>query len=362
MLGIHQFHGASTGRWAGRGIQLQNYPRPRKDMAADAIEDVIEHLHDKEYVDMFYGPTMDAIADSLRGMIVPAPGNQLVAVDFSAIEARTLAWLAGEQHVLDTFANGEDIYRAAAGRIYGVSPTDIDKHDPRRQIGKVATLALGYGGGKGAFQQMAKGYGVKVSDATAEDIKVRWRNAHPRIVAYWYDLERAAIKALTDSSSSAGWGHTAVRWKKAGSFLWCRLPSGRALCYPYPEIREVTTPWGEQKDALTYMTQVSNPKAKIVDDPNSSGTWKRISTYGGSLAENVTQAVARDLLAEALFRLEAAGYPVVFHVHDECVVEVPASCDDQVVEQIEQLMSVQPEWAEGLPLSAEGWRGPRYRK
>lgn len=354
--GIHQYHGASTGRWAGRGIQLQNYPRPRKEMAQDMIEDVIEHLHDKDYVDMFYGPTMDAIADSLRGMIIPAPHCQLVAVDFSAIEARVLAWLAGEQHVLDTFARGEDIYKAAASRIYGVSAKEVTKD--QRQIGKVATLALGYGGGKGAFQQMAKNYGIKVSDELAEDIKTRWRNAHPRIAAYWYDLERAAVAALTEGEQVC----RGVRFKKAGSFLWCKLPSGRVLCYPYPEIREVTTPWGEQKDALTYMTQVSNLKAKIVDDPNSSGTWKRISTYSGAISENITQATARDLLAEALFRLEDAGFQTVAHIHDELVVEVPESCDDQVVEQIEELMSVQPKWAYGLPLAAEGWRGPRYRK
>ena len=146
-----------------------------------------------------------------------------------------------------------------------------------------------------------------------------------------------------------------------GSFLWCRLPSGRLLCYPYPEIRSLETPWGE-KDSLSYMTVVSNVKAKVLDDPASSGTWKRVATYGGSLAENVTQAVARDLLAEAMTRLEASGHKIVMHIHDEAVAEIACESDTSTLSKIEALMAVVPSWATGLPLAAEGWRGPRYRK
>jgi DNA polymerase len=378
--GIHQFHGAATGRWAGRGVQFQNVPRWRPGISQKEVDDMFAHLHDKSYIDMFYGPTMDALVDCLRGMVVAPSGKDLVAVDFSAVEARVLAWLAGQDDVLDAFRNREDIYKLAASRIYRVPKEQVDKQ--QRQIGKVATLALGYQGGVGAFQSMAKNYNVKLPDSEVEEIRDAWRAAHPKIAnryvngvrvsGYWGDLEEAAILALKIRGTvSVGPAGRQVVYKKAGSFLWCKLPSGRVLCYPYPELRTVTTSWGEDKEALTYMTAVSNPKAKIVEDPNSKGTWKRTATYGGSLAENVTQAVARDLLAEALIRMEDASYQVIFHVHDEAVIEITSasgvaeiasSADTDALSKIEALMAVVPNWAHGLPLAAEGWRGPRYRK
>ena len=359
--GIHQFHGAATGRWAGRGVQFQNVPRWRPGIGQKEVDDMFNHLHDKNYIDMFYGPTMDALVDCLRGMVVAPPGKDLVAVDFSAVEARVLAWLAGQDDVLDAFRNREDIYKLAASRIYRVPKEQVDKQ--QRQIGKVATLALGYQGSVGAFQSMARNYNVKRPDSEVEEIRDAWRAAHPRIVGYWYDLERAAISAMKGKGPFAvGPAGRQVVYKKAGSFLWCRLPSGRVLCYPYPELRTVTTSWGEDKEALTYMTVVSNPKAKIIEDPNSKGTWKRTATYGGSLAENVTQAVARDLLAEALCRFNDAGLATVMHVHDEIVAEIATSEDTDALSKIEALMAVVPNWANGLPLAAEGWRGPRYRK
>jgi len=359
--GIHQFHGASTGRWAGRGIQVQNFPRPRPDTKPKDVMEIIAHLDDRAYVDAFYGPVMDALADSLRGMLIAPPGKELIAADFSAVEARVLAWLAGEESVLQIFRTHGRIYEHAAAGIYRCGIHDVTKE--QRQIGKVAVLALGYGGGVGAFQSMAKNYFIKVPDAQANEIKQAWRLAHPKIVSYWYDLERVAIAALQEGGKqSVGPVGREVTFRKSGSFLWCKLPSGRVLCYPYPEMRTVTTPWGEEKDALTYMTVVSNPKAKIVEDPNSNGTWKRISTYGGSLAENVTQAVARDLLAEAMKRLEAAGFPIVMHVHDEAVVEVDEDADEGTLKHVEGIVAEVPSWAIGLPLAAEGWRGKRYRK
>ena len=358
---IHQYHGAATGRWAGRGIQPQNFARPRPSTTPKDIDAMFAHLHDKALIDMFYGPTMDAVVDCLRGMLIPAHGKDFIAMDFSAVEARVLAWLAGEGHVLDTFRRKEDIYKAAASRIYRVAVKDVDKQ--QRQIGKVAVLALGYQGGCDAFQSMAKNYNVKVKDADADDIKKAWRAAHPKIEAYWYELEAAAIRAVEEGGTQlAGPKGRQIAYRKKGSFLWCKLPSGRVLCYPYPEIRTITTPWGEEKDALTYMTQVSNPKAKIIEDENASGSWKRVATYGGSLAENVTQAVARDLLRDALFRLEDAGFEVCMHTHDETVVEVATSCDDRTLSRVEALMAEVPAWATGLPLAAEGWRGKRYRK
>lgn len=364
--GIHQYHGAATGRWAGRGIQSQNFPRPRPGMGENEINDVIANLHRHAYIDMIYGPTMDAIADSLRGMIVAEPGNDLAAVDFSAIEARVLAWLAGQESVLDIFRMHGKIYEHAAAGIYHVPMERVTKD--QRQIGKVAVLALGYGGSVGAFQSMARVYGVKVPDAEADEIKSAWRAVHPAIVSYWYDLERAAIRALTDGGVQAvGPRGREVKFRKAGSFLWLQLPSKRVLCYPYPELRVVDTPWGEQKEALTYMTELDSTTRKklgnkVLPDPNANGNWCRISTYGGSLAENVTQAVAADLLRYSMETLESAGYPVVMHVHDEAVVEIASSCDDRTLERIEELMAQTPAWAAGLPVSAEGWRAKRYRK
>jgi DNA polymerase len=164
---------------------------------------------------------------------------------------------------------------------------------------------------------------------------------------------------------SAGATGRQVKFRKAGSFLWALLPSGRALCYPYPELRTVTTPWGEEKEQLTFMTMVDmtqKKKAKILPDPNSKGRWQRVSTYGGSLAENMTQAVARDLLAEAMQAIEAEDFPIGFHVHDEIVAEVAQFRAVYTLERMQTLMSIAPKWAKGLPLAADGFHGKRYRK
>lgn len=362
--GIHQYHGAATGRWAGRGIQAQNFPRPRPGIGEAETDDIINHLSEHAYIDMMYGPTMDAIADSLRGMIVAEPEHDLVAVDFSAIEARVLAWLAGQESVLDIFRTHGKIYEHAAAGIYHVPMEKVTKD--QRQIGKVAVLALGYGGGVGAFQSMARVYNVKVPDAEAEEIKKAWRDSHPAIVRYWYALEEAAICALTEGGvQSAGPRGREVKFRKAGSFLWLQLPSKRVLCYPYPELRVVETPWGDPKEALTYMTELDSTTRKklgnkVLPDPNANGNWCRVSTYGGSLAENVTQAVARDLLACAILRIEQRGIKIVMHCHDEIVAEVNSG--SSCVGDIEQLMCELPPWATGLPVSAEGWQRKRYGK
>jgi DNA polymerase len=361
---LHQYHGAATGRWAGRGIQVQNLPRTRPDMHPEDVADVIAHLDQRDYLDAMYGPVMDALADSIRGMLMASPGHDLAAADFSAIEARVLAWLAGQEEVLEIFRTHGRIYEHAAAGIYHVRLDDVS--EAQRQVGKVSVLALGYGGGIGAFQSMARNYNVKVPDVEADEIKVAWRAAHPRIVQYWYDLENAAMRALTQGGKhSAGAPGRQVTYLKNGSFLWCRLPSGRVLCYPYPEIRVVTTPWGDEKEALTYMTELDSTQrksTKVLDDPNANGAWQRISTYGGSLAENVTQAVARDLLAFSLQTLEANGFKVVIHVHDEAVVEITTSCDCDTLRRIETLTAEAPAWAAGLPTKAKGWRAQRYRK
>jgi DNA polymerase len=361
---LHQFHAASTGRWAGRGVQIQNLFRGRPGNTYADVEAMFSMLDDKEKLDLFYGPSMDAITDCIRGMLIAGEGNELVACDFSAIEARALAWLAGQESVLEIFHTHGKIYEHAAADVYHVPLDEVTKD--QRQRGKVIVLACGFGGSIGAFQSMAKNYNVKVPDEEALGIVKAWRAANQSIVQYWHDLESAVLGAMKNGNvTSAGARGREVKFRKAGSFLWALLPSGRALCYPYPELRMVTTPWGEEKEQLTFMTVVDmtqKKKAKILPDPNSKGKWQRVSTYGGSLAENTTQAIARDLLADAMRAIEAEGLEVCFHVHDEIVVEVQQFRAQYALERMVAIMSKTSVWAKGLPLAAEGFHTKRYRK
>lgn len=349
MRGLFQYHGASTGRFAGRRVQLQNLPRPKLDQ--DKIEMFFKVISDKRVSDdrvldlcEFYGLSfMDLAKDLIRGFIVSEDGYQYIACDYSAIEARVLAWLAGEEKKLEVFRGHGKIYEHAASQIYKVEIDEVTKD--QRQIGKVAELALGYQGGKGAFKSMASVYGVEVNDERADSIKSAWREANPNIVNFWYGLERAAINAVVVPGKTVACGK--VEFKVSGSFLFCKLPSGRVITYPYPKIKTFDTPWGEPKQGLVY---------KGVD--SYTNKWCEIKTYGGKLCENVTQAVARDILVDALLRLDEANYRVVMHVHDEVVVEAPSGS----VNSIESYMKVVPDWAEGLPIDVDSWMGKRFRK
>jgi len=373
LRGMFQYHGANTGRWAARRVQPHNLPLNKIVKNSAEIERLFGELKRRapeDFVrlcDMLYGPAPAVLADLIRGSLIAAPGHELIDIDYSNIEGRVLAWLAGEEWKLQAFRDfdagkGPDLYLVAAARIYHC---DIADAKPHRQIGKVAELALGYGGGKGAFQTMAKTFGVKMGDEQVEAIKDAWRDANPEIRSYWYALERAAIAAVLNQGQvfSAGASGRQVKFRVVGSFLWCRLPSGRPLCYPYPKIARVETPWGEMKDALTYMTVVDSQarkKAKIVDDPANGGDWWRIATYVGSLAENVTQAAARDILADAMLRLDAAAFNIVLHVHDSIVAEEKLGANR--IDEMRGIMLKGPEWAAGLPIAVAGHTGPRYRK
>lgn len=333
--GVFSYHGAQTGRWAGRGFQPQNLPRPAFD-DADTCVLLFEH-RDPELLEMLYGDPMAALSSTLRSMIVPAQDNRLMVVDFNAIEARVLAWLAGEQEPLDVFATGQCIYCHAATSIYGRTITKADKEE--RQIGKVAVLALGYQGGVGAFQTMAAAYRVEIEDELADQIKVKWRKANKNIVRFWYDLEAAANNAVKHRGHVFDAGP--ITFKCHGDFLFAKLPSGRRLAYYQPRLGNNGLEfWGT--------------------DSKTGGRWAKLDTYGGKLAENITQAVARDLLADAMLRVEAAGYPVVMHVHDEIVSEVPK--DFGSLAEFEQLICQMPDWATGLPMAVEGFECERYRK
>jgi DNA polymerase len=361
---LHQFHAASTGRWAGRGVQTQNLPRPRLGTTQDDVDAMFSMLDDKEMFDLFYGPSMAAVSDCIRGMLVAGEGNELVACDFSQVEARALPWLAGQDNVLEVFRTHGKIYEHAASTIYHVPLEEVNWF--QRLVGKVSILSLGYGGSVGAFQMMSKNYNVKVRDDEAEEIKTNWREANRKTVSYWYALERAALDAMESNGVfEVGPAGRRVKFRHAGSFLWMLLPSNRALCYPYPEIRTVMTPWGAEKEALTFMTvvdQTQKKKAKTLPDPNSRGRWQRVSTHGGPLAENATQGFCRDLLATAIVDIEAEGIPVVFHVHDEPVAEVVKARAAHALERMVAIMSTTPSYAPELPLAAEGWHGLRYRK
>jgi len=383
--GCFQFSGANTRRWAGRRIQLHNLPRPslKHSIVEKIIEDIRQGISPQE-IDMYYGAPLNVLKDCIRSFLTAAPGHHLMAVDFSAIEARVIAWLAGQNDVLDIFRKKLDIYKVAASSIFGVDVNSVN--DDQRAVGKVAILALGYQGGVGAFQQMAKGYNVKMEPAfeslwagldssersyfdetykknkhrfdisreeyIASDItKTMWRRANPHIVNYWTEIEHAAITAIKNPGAliTAGPHKRQVSYKKSGSFLWCKLPSKGVICYPYPEIKEVTTPWGAKKDAMTYMAEDGQTKK-----------WQRFSTYGGSLVENLTQSFARDVFADSMLRLDEKDYKIVIHTHDEIVCEVPEN--EGSLEHMMEVMSEVPPWAEGLPIAVSGWRGFRYRK
>jgi len=379
--GTFQYTGASTRRWAGRRVQLHNLKRPGiKQEHIDRLLDSLSCGRVKAHeIDLLYGKPLEVLAECIRAFICAPLGRDLIACDFSAIEARVLAWLAGQESTLEVFRTHGKIYEQAASFIFTVPINAIV--DWQRQVGKVAVLALGYQGGVGAFSTMAKGYGVSMAPAyptllaqasaehrekaiknwqengkrydlpmeefIASDLtKLAWREANPDIVRFWYSLENAAIAAIQNPKIPQQ--VRGITYLVNGSFLWCKLPGGGVICYPYPSLDEKKTPWGEIRPSIVYKSE------------DISRKWVRTHTYGGSLAENVTQAVARDLLADAMLRLEAKGYPVVAHVHDEVICEVPKSFGS--VEEMSQIMCANPDWARTLPIAAGGWRGKRYRK
>lgn len=349
--GMFLYHGAGTGRWSSMIVQLQNLFRPvikDPEVAIIAFEEL-----DLDYIKMLYDPIdpMKVFASCVRGMLIPDEGKDLMAMDFSAVEARGIAWLAGQEDILDVFRDHGKIYEYTAAKIYrdaypgGASLKDLlemeGKHWMRRFVGKIAVLALGYQGGKGAFAKMAKQYGVEVSEEEAEQIKVDWRAANPKIVQLWYDLERAAIEAVENPGTAFAIPNKKIIFKKLGQFLYMRLPSGRRLAYFKPRLD------GEGK--LTYLG---------ID--TYTRRWMRCKTYGGKLAENATQAMCRDLLVGAMFRLEKEGYDIVGTVHDEVILEILEGFGSEA--EVREIMCQVPKWAEGFPIGAAGFRAKRYRK
>lgn len=345
------YHGASTGRWSGRGIQLQNLPRPELD--DDEIARCFDLLPSRspDLFRMMYGSVLPVVSSMLRGFVIAPPGKLLIRADFSNIEGRMLAWLAGERWKLDAFraydaGTGDDIYKLTAGGILGKPAKAVTK-DERQAYGKVPELALGFGGGVGAFQSMAALYRVDVTDAQAEEIKQAWRDRHPAIVQFWYALDEAAMQAVANPGRV--WKVRDCAFAMQGNVLWARLPSGRLLAYVDAQVRDIETPWGQVKPAVTFMG---------VDQLTRQ--WTRQKAYGGFWSQQFTQAAARDIMASAMLRMEANGYPTILTVHDEVVCETTPDRAD--VKEFERLMTVLPAWATGLPVAAEGAVGPRYGK
>ena len=337
--GLFQFSGANrTQRWAGRGIQLQNLPQNKIQTLDEARELVKMGAFDT--LDLIYGNVPDILSQLLRTMLIPKPGHIFIVCDFSAIEARVLAWLADERWRLDAFKRGDDIYCASASQMFGVP---VEKHGVNgdlRQKGKVAELACGYGGATGALISMgALDRGLKESELPG--IIDSWRSSNPHIVQFWWDVERAAIDTVKDHKErTVG----RVDFQYSANTLWFVLPSGRKLAYIKPRLE----PNRFGKLALTYEGVGANNK------------WMRIETYGGRETENLCQATARDLLSEAMWRMEKAGLSIVGHVHDEVILEVPEGT--VTVEDVSSVMNQNPPWAKDLPLSSAGYWGRYYFK
>ena len=346
--GLTQYYGANrTGRWAGRLVQLQNLPRNY----LKTLDYARELVKTKNYdgIRFLYGNVPDTLSQLIRTAFIPSEGHKFVVADFSAIEARVIAWLAGEQWVNEVFATHGKIYEATASQMFHVPIEKIVKGNPEyslRQKGKVATLALGYQGGTAALIAMGA-LNMGLAEEELPDIVQRWRNANPRIRDLWYAVEQAA---LTTMQTAQPQGINGLIFRYEGelmygqSFLTVQLPSGRKLFYPKPFLKE--NQFG--KMAIHYYTVGQQTKK-----------WEVASTYGGKMTENIVQAIARDCLAETLRRIEQLGLQVVFHVHDEVIIDAPM---EVTAEQICDLMAEPISWAPGLLLKGAGFESSYYMK
>lgn len=358
---------AATGRWSSRGAQLQNLPRGGTVKTDDAIRDLFSGA-DINYIEDVYGPPLIVASELLRPVFTASPDHWLARGDYSQIEARVLAWLAGQENVLDAFlaydrGTGPDLYKITASGIYGKPVEEITKAE--RQIGKVAMLALGYQGGKGAFLAMAKGYGVKVSEEKAEEIKLAWRAANPCIagsgfdgsqVGLWKQLEWAALACVKDPPNIFHpVGDFGIGFRRNKKAMAMRLPSGRWLVYWWPKLEEVEVTWSDKKKlAVTYWAE----------DPIKK-TWAKFTAYGGLWTENLVQAAARDLMAYALVRFTLVGIRPILTVHDEGIGEAPKTRfprAEDAAAAVKQVMEHIPAWAAGLPVSADASAAERYVK
>jgi DNA polymerase len=349
--GSFQYHGASTGRWSGSGVQPQNLKRLDDDIDIAEVLPLIATGDFRQFKARFPNP-LETIGSLIRLMFVAARDHQFIGADYSGIESRILAWVAGETWKIKAFqefdiapeGTAADVYQKNYANAFKIADALTVSKKPR-QVGKVMELAFGYAGGVGAFASMAKNYGVVIDDETAERLKRAWREAHPNVVGFWHGLNSAAIEAVAVPGTDCRCRY--VTFRSEGDYLFAMLPSGRKLAYPFPKL--IT---GRRGERVVTFKDASNGRWE--DTRNGDGA------YGGMFCENVVSGIARDLLAGALLRLEAADYKIVLHCHDEAVAEVQIGFGS--IEEFGALMTRLPEWAHGLPLTAKAWTGNRYAK
>jgi DNA polymerase len=345
--GAFRYHGASTGRWSGNGVQPQNLKHPEVEDIDVAIAAVMTGSY--PHVRGLYAKPLGVIGDLNRSMICAAPGRRLIGVDLSSIESRVLAWISDENWKLDSYRRfdathdpRDEPYCITACKIFRVPDGSFNAESPERKVGKTCDLAFGYQGGLNAWRIFEPD---RFTDAEVEQFKLDWRAAHPNIKRFWYAIDRATWEAVRNRERVIRCGRLLL--KCSGLFLFIKLPSGRKLAYPYPRI--------EIEDLQHEV---------VVFKDASAGQWRDCrggnGAYGGLWTENIVSGIARDLLAAAMLRLEAAGYRIVLHVHDEAVAEVPE--DFGSVEEFTHLMIASPSWALGLPIAAKGWTGQRFNK
>lgn len=336
--GLLQFYGANrTGRWAGRLVQVQNLPRNSMPDLKEARELVKQG--NTAALAILYDSVPDVLSQLIRTAFIPSKGHHFYVADFSAVEARVIAWLSGEEWRQAAFAKNEDIYCASASQMFGVPVVKHGINGELRQKGKIAELALGYGGSIGALKAMGATK-LGLTEDELPPLVQMWRNASPNIVQFWWDVDKAAKECIKTHLPQTTHGMKLV-YRSGCLFL--RLRSGRYLCYPQPKIG--TNRFGSE--SITFM------------GINTVKKWSRIETYGAKLVENIVQATSRDLLAEAMRRLEAAGNPIVMHIHDEAVIDSPK---DSSLDTMVNIMTEIPSWADGLILNAAGFVGDFYKK
>lgn len=358
--GLLQFYGANrTGRWAGRLVQVQNLPRtythplpPARQLVKDRNIDGLR---------MMYGSINDTLSQLIRTAFVATPGNVLIDADFSAIEARVISWLAGQEWRLEVFRTHGKIYEASASQMFHVPIEKIKKGNPEyalRQRGKVAELALGYQGGVSAMRRMDTGHNLDdLSDDEVKGIVDRWRETNSMIRDLWNIVDSAAVTVITNGGTQTIRSETTdavitlaceLDVITGTRYMTILLPSGRKLYYPSPEIG--VNRWG-------------NPSVSYMGQNQTTKRWERVETYGGKLVENIVQAIARDCLAIAIENLEAQGLHVVFHIHDEVVIDTPAWADnDTMLDTVTKIMTKPIPWAQALPLNADGWVDKFFKK
>lgn len=397
--GMLFFYGASTGRWSGRLVQPQNFPRGDVADPEQYIPTVLSG--DYDLLDL-QAPPLAIISSLLRACLVAGEDRALIAADYAAIEARVLNWLAGQDDYVALFASGKDVYKVNAAKLYGIPEDDVQKF-PHRQTGKFQELGCGYQmGAKKAVTAAKDVYGLELTPEKAKEIVRGYRETHDKVVQFWYDAEDACKRAMATPGARVPFGaHDRLAAVVSGSYLCVVLPSGRALYYPGPRLVQAETPWSKEarEEAEAWNVRAARLRAGELTDEERADPpphewrepkpvpapeyrdqiefsavdavtkrWGRERTYGGKLVENIVQAVSRDLMAEAMLRVESAEFPPILTVHDEVVAEVTQYDDDAPEEaaallpQFEQLLAEVPSWAEGCPIAVEGWMGQRYRK